>query len=252
MRRIAALVMMVGLSGMVYAQAAPAPGGGQAQPGGHGFGRGMGMGNGVMGTVTEVAPDHFTVKNYAGETWTVNYSANTRFGKQPPRPSGANAGSADSGAGEGRGMGFGGPPTPIKATDIKVGDAIMAGGDVNREAKTIGAVGVMLVDPERAKQMHEMQANYGKTWLMGRVTAIDETKVTVEGGPDNASHTFLADENTMFRRHREPITLGDVKVGDNVRVEGAVKDGQFVATSVVLMMPQAFGGPVRRPGPPPQ
>ena len=45
----------------------------------------------------------------------------------------------------------------------------------------------------------------------------------------------MADENTTFRKHREPVTLADVQVGDMVRVEGAVKDGIFVAASVSVM-----------------
>jgi len=140
----------------------------------------------------------------------------------------------------------------VKASDIKVGDAIMAGGQVDENAKSLGAVMIMLVDPERAKQMRQMQEDYGKTWLAGRVTAINETKVTIEGGMDRSAHTFVADENTTFRKRRDPITLGDVQVGDNVRVEGSIKDGQFVAATVSVMMPQANGGPVQRPGPPPQ
>ena len=63
-------------------------------------------------------------------------------------------------------------PQAIKATDIKVGDAIAASGETDANAKSVGAVVIMQIDPERAKQIREMQANYGKTWLMGRVTAI--------------------------------------------------------------------------------
>ena len=101
-----------------------------------------------------------------------------------------------------------------------------------------------------------MEANYGKTWLMGRVTAINEVKVSLEGGPDRAAHTFVADENTTFRKRRDPITLADVQVGDMVRAEGAVKDGAFVATTVAVMSPPPNGGPNRggdngaQPGPP--
>jgi len=40
----------------------------------------------------------------------------------------------------------------------------------------VGAVVVLQLDPERAKQIREMEANFGKTWLMGKVTAINETK----------------------------------------------------------------------------
>jgi hypothetical protein len=37
-------------------------------------------------------------------------------------------------------------------------------------------------------------------------------------------------------------------------VEGAIKDGQFIATTVNVMAPQVNGGPARRQGdqPPPQ
>jgi hypothetical protein len=85
---------------------------------------------------------------------------------------------------------------------------------------------------------------------MGKVTAINDAKVTLEGGPDNATHTFLADENTTFRKRRDPITLGDIQVGDIVRAEGAVKNGAFLATTVAVI-----GAPPQRSDsapPPPQ
>jgi len=115
---------------------------------------------------------------------------------------------------------------------------------------------VMLIDPERAKEMRAMEANYGKTWLMGRVTAINEVKVSLEGGPDHAAHTFVADENTTFRKRRDPVTLADVQVGDMVRVEGSLKDGAFVATAVAVMGPPPdgsrgnAGAPAQAPAPP--
>ena len=200
------------------------------------------MGRGVMGTVTEIAADHFTIKNDAGEVYTIHYSVNTRIMK------------GGGGGGMGRGQvgdnpgGFT-PPVAIKASDIKVGDAIGASGEVDSTAKSVGAVFIFQIDPERAKQMREMQANYGKTWLMGRVTAINEVKITVQGGPDNASHTFVADENTTFRKRRDPVTLADIQVGDMVRADGSIKDGAFLATSVAVMGQPAQrnqGGP---PGP---
>ena len=72
------------------------------------------------------------------------------------------------------------PPQAIKSGDIKAGDVIAANGEVDAEAKSVGAVVVMLIDPERARQMREMEANFGKTWLAGRVTAMNETKITLE------------------------------------------------------------------------
>ena len=228
---------------------APAADQGPGGEGRRGMG-GMGMGRGVMGMVTEVDSDHFLIRNAANEVYTIHFSANTHFVKQPPRQPGRESGQEGTDRGPGRmGMGSGNPPTPIKATDIKVGDAIGAGGETDDQARSVGAVFVMLIDPERAKAMREMQANFGKTWLMGKVTAINETKVTVHSEVDHADHTFVADEDTTFRKRGEPITLGDVQTGDNVRIEGVSKDGQFVATTVSVMgFPGARGGPARAPG----
>jgi len=120
------------------------------------MGGGAGMGRGVMGTVTEVAPDHFRIKTEAGDLYTIHYSVNTRIMK--------------GGGGFRRQQSENGapftPPTPIKASDIKVGDAIGASGEMDAAAKSVGAVVIFQIDPETATRMREMQANYGKTWLM--------------------------------------------------------------------------------------
>jgi hypothetical protein len=236
-------------------------GGGQRGGGHGGFGGGMGMGRGVGGTVTEVTADHYIIKTETGETYTVHYSVNTRILKQPAgqRGSGGGGGGERSQGGadrQGPGGGGGTPPQAIKPTDIKVGDAIAAMGEVDATAKSVGAVAVFQIDPERARQMREMQANYGKTWIMGKVTAIDGVKVTLMGSIDNTAHSFVADENTTFRKRRDPITLADIQVGDTVRAEGAIKDGAFLATAVNAMSPPPGGTPsVPRngvPPPPPQ
>jgi hypothetical protein len=201
------------------------------------------MGRGVMGTVTEATPDHFTIKTDSGDLYTVHYSVNTRImkggGGQRRGQSGDNEPPAN-------------PPTTIKASEIKVGDAIGASGEIDATAKSVGAVVIFQIDPERAKQMREMQANYGKTWIMGKVTAINELKVTLQGGPDNATHAFVADENTTFRKRRDPITLADIQVGDMVRAEGAVKNGAFLATTVAVMGQPPPRGDNAAPAPPPQ
>jgi Domain of unknown function (DUF5666) len=249
-RSIAAVVLAFSFTA-AYAQDNSTPAkqgqaGGQGQRGGRGWGGGMMMGRGTVGTVTEATADHYTIKTEIGEVYTVHFSANTRIMKQaPPRHGqgqGQGQGQSRAEAQAEQGEGERTPPTPIKSTDIKVGDVIAASGEVDANAKSVGAVVVMLIDPERAKQMREMEANYGKTWLMGRVTSINEVKLTLQGGPNNAVHTFIADENTSFRKRRDPITLADVQVGDMVRVEGAVKDGTFVATTVAVMGPPPSGG----------
>ncbi|WP_348264362.1 DUF5666 domain-containing protein [Telmatobacter sp. DSM 110680] len=196
-----------------------------------GWGGGI-MGRGVLGTVTEITPEHFTVKTENGELYTIHYSVNTRIMK-------GNGGGFRRGQGGNNDGEFQPPPTPtpIKAGDIKVGDAIGATGEMDANTKSVGAIAIVQIDPERAKEMREMQANYGKTWLMGKVTSINEVKVTLQGGPDNATHTFVADENTTFRKRRDPITLGDIQIGDMIRTEGSVKNGAFLATSVAVMVP---------------
>jgi hypothetical protein len=266
------------------AQAAPQAGG-QASPGASEQGQRGGRGGwgggpvvtsrGLWGTVTEAAADHYTVKVDTGESYTVHFSANTRIMKQPVGGRGpgggggargegaggaarAEGGAGGNGAGGGRGEGGGGgyggtPPETIKPTDIKVGDAVAAVGEVDAQAKSVGAVAIFQIDPERARQMRDVQANYGKTWLAGKVTAIDGVKVTLTGSVDNAARTFMADENTQFRKRRDPITLADIQVGDNVRADGAVKDGTFLANLVVATGAQQGPPPtVPRNGTPPQ
>jgi hypothetical protein len=215
---------------------------GQGQRGGRGFGSGPGGARGILGTVAEVAADHYTIKTDAGETYTVHFSVNTRIMKQP---AGGRLPGSGSGPGSGAGNGEGQPenrvriaPQAIKSTDIKVGDVISAGGEVDSAAKSIGAVFILQVDPERAKQMREMQANYGKTWLAGRITAIDGTTITIEGMIDHAPHSIVVDENTSFHQRRDSITLADIKPGEQLRAEGAVKGGAFLATTVTAMEPQ--------------
>ncbi len=273
-RLLPAVVFSLALAASVCAQDAssappaaensgkPAGAGGNGQRAGrNGFGgsvgRAIASGSGIMGVVTEVAADHYTVKIDTGEIYTVNFSVNSRIFKMPAGAPGGGMGTG-SGRGAGSGMGQGGrmgqpgnPPVAIKATDIKVGDAVAAMGDLNVPAKSVGAVSIIQLDPERARQMREVQANFGKTWIMGKVTAIDGVKVTLMSSIDNASHAFAADENTTFRKRRVPITLADIQPGDMVRAEGALKDGAFTATAVNVMgMPQGGTPTVPRTAPP--
>jgi len=220
----------------------------QGQTQGQGRGQGMrGMGGfpagarGTLGTVTEVAPDHYTIKTDTGEILTVFYSVNTRIVKQGPgQGSGQGSGrrARAQGSGAGAGDGARAQPQPLKPTDIKVGDIITAGGEEDTAKKSIGAIFIAQIDPERAKQMREMQANYGKTWLAGRITGIEGTTITIDGMVDHAKHTIDVDENTSFRKRRDSITLADIQPGEQLRAEGAVKGGVFLATVVTAMEPR--------------
>ncbi len=189
---------------------------GQRGPGGGPGGGWMMGGNGsppVAGTVTAIGASDLTVKTGEGEVYKVTYSVNTHFMKDRQ---------------------------PSKSGDIKVGDTVIAAGVVDPKAKSIAAAFVAELDPEQAKRIHEAQANYGKTWLGGRVSGIDETKLTITG-MDGKPATFIVDENTSFKKRRDSITLADVKLGDRVRVEGAVKGGTFVASTLSVFEPRPEG-----------
>jgi hypothetical protein len=231
--------MAVSLAGVLKAQDAQ-----------EGFGRGEGRGQFaggqmVRGTVTAVSSDHLTVKTDAGDVYQVTISANTRLTKDRQ---------------------------PVKAADIKVGDSVGAMGVLDAPTKTVHALGVFVVDAEQVKKMRE---NLGKTYIAGKVTAIDldSLKLTVQRS-DNVSQVIAVDEGTSFRRGGrmmmsmmngtgpvdgsgpgrpagagagagtgagagggESITLADIKVGDMVAGPGALKNGVFVPTQLGVSDP---------------
>lgn len=189
----------------------------------------------VAGEVTGVDGSSLTVKTEDGATMTVVTTDNTRVMK-------------------GRG-------NTVKVSDLKVGDGVMAAGILDAPNKTLHAAMVFATD---AAQVAAMKANLGKTYIVGRVTAIDmdNAKMTVER-PDHVSQTIGFDETTSFRQGGrgmsgrmgaggggaaagappteapeaggESITLADIKVGEMVRGRGSVKGGVFVPTELVVM-----------------
>jgi hypothetical protein len=125
----------------------------------------------VRGTVTAATADNLTVKTDAGETYQVAVSANTRMNKDRQ---------------------------PVKVADIKVGDGVGAMGVLDPATKTVHAVFVTVIDAEQVKKARE---NMGKTYITGKVTAIDvdALKLTVMR-PDNVSQVIGVDEQTSFKR----------------------------------------------------
>jgi Domain of unknown function (DUF5666) len=230
------------------AMALSLPGMLRAQDPQEGFGRGEGRGqfaggHMVRGTVTAVASDHLTVKTDAGEEYQVTISPNTRLNKDRQ---------------------------PVKVTDIKAGDSVGAMGVLDAPTKTVHAVGIIVMDAEQVKRMRE---NLGKTYIAGKVTAIDldGLKLTVMRA-DNVSQVIAVDDGTSFRRggrmmmsmmngtgpveggspgggpNRGPgngngpgggesIIFADIKVGDMVAGPGALKNGVFVPTQLGVTDP---------------
>jgi hypothetical protein len=200
----------------------------------------------ASGEVTAVAGANITIKTEDGSTLTVVTTDNTRMMK-------------------GRGV-------TVKVADVKAGDGVMAAGNLDAPNKTIHAAVLFVTDAAQVKALKE---NLGKTYIVGKVTAIDldNAKMTIER-PDHVSQTIGFDESTSFRRgggmggrgggtagmvgsgaaggaspqgaaappavaaaSGESITLADVKVGDEVRGTGAVKGGTFVPAQLVVGTP---------------
>ena len=228
--RLAAVVvglmvgMILGGVGMVRAQDA-----GEGQQGG-GRGQFAGMQR-VTGEVTAVSGATLTVKTEDNGLMQIVTTDNTRVMK-------------------GRGV-------TVKVADLKVGDGVTAAGMLDAPNKTLHAAVVFAMD---AAQVKEMKENLGKTYIVGRVTAIDldDAKMTVER-PDHVAQTIGFDETTSFRKGGrgvrmggapggagggagatgdaggESITLADIEVGESVRGTGSVKGGVFVPTELVVM-----------------
>jgi hypothetical protein len=94
----------------------------------------------------------------------------------------------------------------------------------------------------------------GKKFVLGEVTKIDGTKITINR-PDKVEQTIEVDDDTSFRNsRRESVTLADVKVGDHVGARGKLQDGTFVASVLTVGLPERmmmFGGPNdEQPAPP--
>lgn len=184
----------------------------------------------VRGTVTASTLDALTIKVESGELYKVSVTPNTRVMKARQ---------------------------PVKLTEIKAGDGVGAMGVMDASTKTLHAMFVTVVD---AEQIKKAQADLGKTYIVGEVTAMNDLKLTIKR-PDGVSQTIAVDEGTSFRRggrgmgggraadaganasQRPPgqseggesITLADMKVGDSVIGRGALKVGVFVPTELRVM-----------------
>jgi len=208
-------------------------------PGPQGQGQGQGIGGafadrGVRGTVTAIAGGNISVKTEQGDVYKIETGPNTHFRKQRDRSQARAAGTGDTNA----------ESAQVKISDIHIGDMLMAVGDKDDKARTVGAMMVIVLDKE---QYEKARADFGKTWTAGAIQSIDETKITVKR-PDNIIQTIVVDENTSFRKRRDSITMADIKVGDNVTARGALQNGNFVATVLSVGGPGQGGGPGGGPG----
>jgi Domain of unknown function (DUF5666) len=202
--------VLLGLLASAQAQPAAAQDAPQGPRRGGGF---MAMENSVHGTVTAISGGEFTVKNEEGESYKIATGPNTHFMKDRQ---------------------------PIKPTDIHVGDTVITGGDTDEKAHTVGAVFLAVLDAEQVQRLKQARADFGKTWTAGKITAINDLKITIER-PDKVTQTVAVDENTSFRKHRDSITLADIKVGDTITARGALANNAFLASQLSVVEPGQRG-----------
>ncbi|MDE1160466.1 MAG: hypothetical protein PW792_00815 [Acidobacteriaceae bacterium] len=220
----------------------------------------------AQGELKAVDGKTLTLKAEDGSTTLVVTSDNTRILRSTPHAGGPGTGAPEYGGGEGRrGMGMGNMQTSTLA-DLKAGDGVMAVGQIDPSTKTLHAVAVIATD---GATLAAMRANMGKTYITGKVTAIDldNAKMTVHR-TDGVSQTIGFDESTSFRRGggrrmnlnngngaatpppqqpgAESITLADIKIGDNIYGQGELKNGIFVPKELSVSTPGAHlhGAPV--------
>jgi hypothetical protein len=169
-------------------QAQPGQAQGAGQAGGRGGGRG-GFGGGqmgqpVQGIVTAATKDKLTIKTDAGDSYDVSVTDTARIMRNGQQ---------------------------IKLSDVKPGDSVTARGTVDATKKTVEAMMVMDVD---AATLAKAKENMGKTYIIGRLTAIDadNLKLTVMR-TDNVSQVIAVDDGTSFQRGNRGVTADVTAAG---------------------------------------
>jgi hypothetical protein len=212
------LLLLLGAAAIAQEGGAPPPNPPGVEQGGQMRDRLRGrFGRGVMGEITAVNPDGFTLKTMQGNAATVKVSSNTRFMRNQQE---------------------------IKKTDLKIGDTIgVAGSPDSNDPTTWNATYVV----DRTEQVKQFEQSLGKTVIAGEIKSIDGTKLTILR-PDGQTQTIEVDESTSFEKGRDKVTLADFKVGDHVMGRGEVKNGVFVPSNLRV---GGFGmGPRMGPGGP--
>lgn len=196
MRHAAAIlrgsVLAAALAASSLAAAAQEPGEQAAPQGGARGGQVAGIQR-VAGQVSAVSGANVTVKSIEnGQTMIVVTTANTRLMK--------------------------GPGEPLDLGGLKPGDGVLAMGQLDAPNNTLHAAMVMALSADQTKQMQtaaaEMKANLGKTYIAGRVTAVDieNFKLTVQR-PDGQAQTIGFDDGTSFRKGGRVTGIGGGMVG---------------------------------------
>lgn len=153
----------------MHAQNATSGGDQRPQQDAQGMRGGGGRRGGARGVVVSVSGANVVLKDENGTTWTVITTENTRVMR-------------------GR--------EPLAVSAIQAGDEVFGMGVPDADKHELHAVMVMDVP---AADVAKAKANLGKTYIVGRITAIDETKLTILR-TDKVSQSILLDESSSLHK----------------------------------------------------
>src|SRR4051794_15253826 len=183
--QLSGLLLVCSLAGShLFAQDAPAPPATRQAPSDQGQRRGGGEGEGMRelfrnatsGTVQTVTSDGLTVKKMDGTTVTVKTTKDTMFRRERQE---------------------------AKLSDFKVGDSVIVAGDAAGENVVTAKFIAMRPNGPNAMNPEDL----GKKFILGEVTKIEETKLTVKR-PDGVEQVIEVDDDTSFKNSkRESVTL---------------------------------------------
>ena len=183
---------------------------------------GPGPGDRTFGTIISVGVDRLQIKKADGTEQTVFVNDQTHFraGRQQE----------------------------LQLEDLKPGDRIMAGGDVDQNKKFVARMVRRVTDEEMANMPKPGEA------VFGELLSIDKGQLKVRNRMEGERGVLINDQTT-FLKDGQPITLKDLKVGDRIFARGKETNGQFIATRVATGQFQRGGGqfrPRNGEGPPQQ
>jgi len=215
-------VLAAGLCVAVMAQQAP-PDAADGVRAGRGPGANF---HGVGGQITAIEGSTITLQTFSGESAKVHVTSSTRLIRDR---------------------------VEAKFSDFKVGDRVFASGEQGKHgawtAQFLAQRGG--TGPRGENGARQKPEDNGKTYISGEITRIEGTTLTIRK-PDNAEEVIEVNDETAFRNGRESVTFADVKVGDFVRGQGALKNGIFVLNKLNAGRPRGARQGAVPPGVVPQ
>ncbi len=199
----AAAVLTAVFCGAAMAQDAPPQvNSGQQRPG---------RGAGVGGQITAIEGSTITLDTFSGGIAKARITSSTRFMKDREE---------------------------AKRSDFKLGDRVFVSGGQDKDGVWTAEIvrgrtggGGFSRGPAMGGAQAKPEDN-GRSYILGEVARIDGTKLTIRK-PDNTEQVIEVDDETSFRSGRESATFADVKIGDFVRGQGALKNGVFVPRELI-------------------